>query len=105
MAPPTRGADVRCGRATGPRRVTRRYQSTVATGRGPPSAAPAAAAAGRPAVRALCAVAGRQRVDAVGLPLVPPCVSIDDVADQPVSYDVGARQPREVHVLDAGEDL
>src|SRR5690242_11762679 len=43
-------------------------------------------------------------VERLGLRVVP-LVRVDDLADQPVPYDVVAGEPREVDVLDAVEDV
>src|SRR5687768_13823219 len=32
---------------------------------------------------------------------IPALIGIDDVADQPMAYDIGAREDREVHIFDA----
>src|SRR5688500_14497532 len=68
---------------------------SLATSTGTPSA-PLPASAGRPD--------GRPRAGGL-LGRVPALVGVDDVAHQAVTDDVGAGQGREVHILDAVEDL
>jgi hypothetical protein len=47
----------------------------------------------------------RRALPAARVTLVPPSIRIDDLTDEPMPYDVSAREIREPHVIDVGEDL